>query len=276
MNKELIKKLADTLKVTNLEAFEKALGEDTATFELPTVTVLDESGLTTLKDNLGKEKYKEGKEAGEEMTIKWFKNKHGLEFEGKTTENLNEALTKKFEVDFKKPSNEKIQELEADKQKLVSNFETEKQSWESKFNELNSKLFNTNVDYKLKSIFPDKLDNGLDKNMLSTLFKAEYEITLDDEGKEIVKRNGQVVKDTTTTAPLPVDLVVTNWMNEKGFKKPDGRGDGDSGGSPNGYAGVKSMADFGKYLEKKNIKMGTAEAASELAKVKEANKDFTY
>jgi hypothetical protein len=160
-----------------------------------------------------------------EVAIKEIKKALGLEFEGKNETVLIDALKSKFETiksEVIKDPEKRFTDLKADFDKLQLNLiskETEFETFKTNINsqnELNeikndfTKHIPENVIVSKSTIFTEAKEKG---------FSFERE-----EGKTVIKQNGEVLKDEKTLSPIAID----NWV--KTFVTPYLKGvDGGSG-----------------------------------------------
>ena len=266
--------------ISNLNEIEKVLHLEEGTLEsaikadeeqaitLEGLNVYNADELNALKENIKKEEYLNGKIAGEEMAVKSVRDEYGLDFEGKKIKNFAEAFKAKIESESKKAPSQKIQELETDIEKLRGNA-TE---WETKYNELQTSYSNEKKQYKINDLIQSNLPEGviLPKDKIITLFKMDYDIDF-DEGTPIIKKGDNILKDEKTRNPLPLNDVLSGWLNDNKFVQEvaQGRGGGNSratntkGGTLEafieemGEAGINSASlEFQKEMQER-IKNGS-------------------
>lgn len=227
------------LDVDKLTAAIKA--ETEQDFDVPEVTVLTTAQLTE-RDNT---KIAEGKRAGEtegekkgkELAAKAFRTKFAIdEAVGKDIDKVVEAVNAKLsggDATLK----EQITGLLADKQKLQAELDNEKKT--SKQASFESGLI---------GMFPANRSTDLKDAERLALLKMDLQFE-EVEGKTVVKRGGEVVKDKTTHAPLSINQVITDYFTERKWTGAaggnGGRGGGDNnGGAAGGFAGIKSASQF--------------------------------
>lgn len=205
----------------------------------------DEKRLTNIKA--------ESKKAGLEIAIKTVRNDLGLEFEGKTMENLLTSHKEHILKDASKAPNDKIAELENDKKALSSNLQAVTGDFDA---------FKQTVDLERKQGDRNSAITGiigdntiLPKDRMLTLFNTDIQSEHDDKGRLIHKKNGETLKNSTTLDPLSTKEVFDNWATENSFfKKPSGgAGEGDNTG--NSKAG--SLAAFTEEMKGKDITPGS-------------------
>lgn len=234
------------LKVDATE-FESALTsteEKDLTIQDLSVLTIDE--LTARDANNKKLGYSEGKTASIEMFVKESKEKLGLEFDGKDTEKLLEAFKNKTLSEAKIEPNKKIEELNgviANLQNNVKAFDTEKQT-------LLSQIEATKTDAKLLSLLPqNRLSTLKDEEYLS-LFKSEHSVVSED-GKLVVKKHGEIVRNPTTQAPLEVNDVINNLFTERKWVGDNGGQAGRGAEGSKGTGGVLlSISELKSKFEK--------------------------
>lgn len=205
------------------------------------LTTLDEKEMETLKSN----EYKKGKEKGLEMTVKETKDKLGLEFSGKSIDDLLEAHKAKALADAKAEPNGKVAELET-KLKTVQATATELQAkLEEKETEAASIRTNSEV-FKYIPEIANENGPSFDREEIMTMMKAKgYDFKLEN-GSLVATKDGNPVTDKISN-PVPVKDVITGYLKERKLI-------GEEGGTPAGRGTGSSGADFkpGKLSELKS------------------------
>lgn len=165
----------------------------------------------------------ENKNAGVEIAVKGARTELGLEFEGKTMENLLSAHKAQVLKDAQVEPDSKISELESDKSKLQGlNLELTKK-YEDLVAEGLKKDGQRTIDGEILSKLGENLT--IPKDDVMYLFKKRYDVSMDD-GKTIIKQGGEVMKDQTTLEPLGLSDVVSSFT-EQYTKKVEGGAGGD-------------------------------------------------
>lgn len=210
------------------------------------VTVIANADLTTRDAN----KIAEGKKIGE------------AEGEKKGRELSAKAFKKKFSLDENLPNDpEKIVEAvnvhlakgdEALKQQ-VAGLMKDKETLLAEKTQLQQSAKAAQQEARLISLFPAKRGADLRDSERLTLLKMDLQIE-EVEGKEVVKRNGEILKDPNTHAPIPVDKAINDYFTERKWiaeVKPGGRGGNDT--PPGGDAsGLKSLSKFTEKWKAEN------------------------
>lgn len=224
------------------------------------IHLMNDDEFNVLKENSKKVGYSEGKSAGEEMTIKAIKNLKGLDFEGKTIDNLVNAYDSKLKNEFGKEPTEKVKEWEGKYNTLKSTYDTEKSLLEKEKEQLSKKLEDQDINSNLQSSIPEL--NGIKKHYASTLFRIEYNIENRD-GILIAKKGGEIVKDKFGS-PLPVNELFTSFASDNGWLKTPGRGAGNEVGQSSKF---KTTNEAMKYLKDNNIDPTSNEGLEIISKV---------
>ena len=243
LKKDLITKLATLLKVDATE-FETALtSTEEVDVTIQDLHVLTPEELSTRDANSKKNGYNEGKTASIEMFVKETKEKFGLEFEGKDATKLIEAVQSKTLADAKIEPSKKIEELNGVISKLQGNLT----SLESEKTTLLSQFEATKTDAKLLSLLPQNRLNTLNDEEYLTIIKKDHEIVSED-GKLVVKKGGEIVRNATTQNPLEVSEVISGIFTERKWVNEQGGQGGRGGQSSKGSGGVYLKAS---EIEKK-------------------------
>lgn len=270
LNKETISKIATKLKL-KVEDLESALKSDTEVgVEIPEVSVFTTEELTARDENIGKIKYNEGKTAGVEMGVKEVKNELGLEFDGKDIKSLASAIKTKTLEDAKIEPNKKVDELNtvvANLQKTIAEKETEK-------SQLVNQLQTTTLNTKIVSLMPTNRNANLNDSEYLTLVKASFEFA-EEDGKMVVKKDGNIVRNATTQSPLEPKEVIESFFTEKKFIQTPGNGGGAGGGNSTKKDGVYTkMSELTAKFEKEGKSVQGSEFASAVAEARKTNPEF--
>lgn len=251
LKKDLYTKIATLLRVDATE-FETALtSTEEVDLTIQDLHVLTPEELTTRDANAKKQGYNEGKTASLEMFVKETKEGLGLDFEGKDPKKLIEAVQSKTLVEAKIEPNKKVEELQGIVSKLQGNlttFETEKAT-------LLGQIEATKTDAKLLSLLPQNRLSILTDDEYLMSVKKEHEFVTED-GKLVVKKNGEILRNATTQNPLEINEVIggifteRKWVAEAQGGQGGRGGQGSKGGTENVFLKVseieKKFKDEGK------------------------------
>lgn len=244
LNKNLIQSIAKTYGLSAEDLTAKLTSEEPQELKLAGQLFTDEE--LKARDS---GKYNEGKEAESEMITKSLKKKYGYEFEGKNMDAFMSHHDEQLKTKYSKNSNERVSELEKDIDKLKTAYEEEIGSLKQSNNDLEAKYKKQATKNTLLSIMPK--ETTLKKEAIITLFNSEYELD-EDNGKVIVKKNGEILKDDKTTQPVPLDSIFNDWLvKEKYISATPGRGDGNEFGK-GGFNGINSVSEFQKKWQSQN------------------------
>jgi molecular chaperone GrpE (heat shock protein) len=194
----------------------------------------------TFKSNLANEEYKKGKTAGAEMSVKDAREKHGYEFDGKSIDNLIEAVKTKTLAEAKVEPSKKIQELETNFNSLQTNYNTLRDEYDGYKTKISEKETQHRKDSTLMSFIPDNIKVDKDIALMALKSKAGIDVSFDDTGRAIQTINGEVQKDKSLE---PIGLTkdfMTEQLSALGLvenKASGGRGGSDEpgGGSGDSY-----------------------------------------
>jgi len=260
MNKELIKKLAVTLKVEDLEAFEKAISEENASFETPKIKVYSEDEHSKLKiftpelftateARIQQEGFEKGKVTGSEMRMKDVRNTMGIEVDGyKDNTTLVSAYKAHVLKEAKLEPDEKTKGLLTDVDKLRGTIETNEKSYNEKELGYKNQILSMKSDTLLSSLFKDS--DGLISSHKVAIFKAEgYGVKYDENNTPIPTKNGVELKNETTREIRNLSDVSNEFEVLNKWNVESGRDEGDTSG-PNAF---KTMNEVFDYMEEKGI-----------------------
>jgi len=254
LKKERISEIAKLLKIDETTFVAALASTDEIDVEIPKeLTVLTQEELTKRDESVGKLKYNEGKNAAVEMLVKEQKEKEGLEFEGKDPEKLIEALKKKVLVDAKIEPNKKIEELNGVITKLQDNVKASDEEKKT----LSKQIEAVKTDSKLLGLLPANRLSILNDEEYLNNFKSSHSIEIED-GKEVVKKGGEILRDKATQAPLEPKDVINQYFTERKWvgETPEdrkGRGAGGDNGKPSVFLKmselVKDFEGSGKSIQ---------------------------
>ena len=215
---------------------------------------------TRLKNEKDQE-YKKGRKDESEILVKETKRKLGLEFEGKDMDNLLSNFKTKIEADLKIEPNKKVEELTKTVEQLRENLKLEAEKNTNLLNDFTKKEESNRLETNLHASIPDKAVNDtFNKKDIAAMFKANgysYEI---EDGKEVVKLNGEIVKNPTTLTPRPIKEVMGEFVTVKKLIVKDGR----AGDDDVEIAKPGTIEAFEKEMKEKGIAYGTAAYIKEM------------
>jgi hypothetical protein len=218
------------------------------------------------------EKKAELKLAGEEVSVKEIKRKHGFDFEGKSVEKLTEYLMDQIELKSKSESSEIEKQYLKDIEQLKKNLsekdnkiiEIENKRKTDKINAEIDSYFNS-LRIEVPSHIKDEekrnsyIQKEIEKNKI--YFKSQYQFDLDENGNVITKDSKGVIKDDTLS-PVKVSELVNKFTVENFVPietQIKGRGEGDRLPVNGNIASIKNADDLMTYAEKQGVKKNTKE-----------------
>jgi len=216
-----------------------------------------------------------------EIAVKEARNENEFDFEGKTVPNLVTAAIAKgkkigLEEVGKKP-NETIEQQKLQIETLQKNIEKIEQEKDGEIGRLKSDRQKMQNNMSVSSAIPADLDTVFSNRDLTNLFNVEYEVGTDEDGNQIIKKDGKIIVDEKTQKPKGLNVVVPEWLDNKGIKmKKDirGRGDGDDSGkkSKSELKSIKTSEDFYNYCNEHEVKH--ADRKQILIEVQKENPEF--
>jgi hypothetical protein len=177
-----------------------------------------------------------GEKKGKELSAKAFKKKFGLE------ETIPADIDKVVEA-----VNTKLNKGDTGLQEQISLLQKDKEALLTEKTQLEAKVTAAGFDAELISYFPANRTPDLSDAERLALVKMNMSFET-VEGKTLVKRNGEVVRNATTKDPLPVKEAIGSLFTEKkwigGEGGAGGRGAGDNPPPPGSGAGIKTASKF--------------------------------
>jgi hypothetical protein len=227
LNKTELTKLKALFGKDTDKIIEAIKADEEVDITLPTINNLSEEDLATRDENTTKEAKKagftEGKNAGIEIANKAISKKYGLtDVDTKDPDKVIAALDAKVAT-----GDNGLKEQITLLQKDVTRLEGEKESIAGQTKQMK---FETDLLTK----FPKNRSNILTDEQYLSLIKNELGIE-ELDGKQVVKRKGEIMRDPVTKDPLPLDKVVESVFTESKWlgkvDKDGGRGGDDNPGS---------------------------------------------
>lgn len=207
--------------------------------------------LDLIKERAGKDSYKEGKKAGEEMFIKEIKTDEGLDFEGKTKDSLLKALRDKIQKETGSEPAKRVQELEEDKKKLQQSLTEKENELKNEIEKFNSRLNGIEIESVIKNGLPEKLANGLTRDQAYKLYKSDREFAKTTEGIALLDPvTKQIIKDKKLNNVSIQDDLKT-FLSQFGEVNDPGRGGKDE--PPKGKTNIEALtknSEVEVYFEK--------------------------
>jgi hypothetical protein len=203
------------------------------------VTVLKNSDLEARDLNnktAGKtEGITEGEKKGKELAAKAFKRKLSI------SDTVPNEIDKVIEA-----ANEQLGRGDQGLKEQIDLLQKDKERLETEKKDLQGRAEQAAFDSELISYFPSNRTTDLTDGERLALVKMNMSFeTLD--GKTVVKRNGEIVRDKNSQSPLAIKDVVASLFTEKKWNGGDpgagGRGGGDNPPGGNG-AGLKKISAF--------------------------------
>jgi len=235
--------------------------------EFSKVTIFTDDQLDTLKQTVGKESAKTGSKTLIEMDVKALREKNGLEFEGKTIENLMNAFADKQVKAAKVDPNKKVEERDLSIKNLQKTLDATTKEKDGIINGLQSEIGNFKVNGELAKHLPDGL-TVMNPNQFTTLAKNELNFGYNDDGIFVAKRGDKVLKDNREM-PLAVKDVLTDFARDNKWLSINGRGGEDDKG---GSGGFKTLNDVMKHMDENNINPMGADGQKLVADFEQSNK----
>jgi len=175
----------------------------------------------------------EGEKKGKELAAKALKKKFGIENE--ETKDLDKV------VDL---VNAKVATGDTGLKEQVAGLLKDKEALQTQLQDKDKAISGIKFDNDLLGFFPANRGNGLTDAERLGIIKSNFQFET-VEGKTVVKRDGEILKDKTTHAPLAVKQVITDYFTERqwvGQGPTGGRGGKDDPPPDGGAAGLKTYS----------------------------------
>ena len=249
---ENITELEQTLGLESGKLQEMITSEENHKIDLSTKVIVDK----TIYDERIANIKKESSAMALEIAVKEQRNALGLDFQGKTMENLVNAIKSKVESESKIEPEEKFKALKSDFEKLQENYNAK----ETEFT-----TFKTNIERQqelneIKNEFTKHIsgDTLVSKSTIFTEAKEKGYSFEKEDGKIVVKLNGETQKNKDTLSAISVKEFVTNFSTPY-LKTASGGGGGEDepeGGKAGSFeAFIKEAEKNGWNATKQNEEM---------------------
>lgn len=262
LNKETEEKLKvlgfDVSKLT-----EAVKAEDEQSLEVPK--------LITESQNMdfGKNRFDEGKNAMSEILAKDIKKTFNIESDSKDVNEVVKLYGENVLTGANIKPDEKFNNLKKDYDEIQGKLTNAMESNTNLEKEYKTRLFGVQITTKINSLIPEK--TKIPKDDITTLFLNNYSVDTDDQGRTVVKKGNEILKDGVLN-PLTLETVLNTFLDERKYIDKNGMGGGDRGAG--GSSKFKNMTEFMAYCKKNDIEPMSTEGQSLLNKNKEANFDY--
>lgn len=210
----------------------------------------------TFVSNITEQAKKGVANAALEMAVKDARTKLGLEFTGKSLDNLLTAYEEKVKKEASEAPEEKYTKLEVQYKELKeqnTNLVEKEKTYQKQYSDLQSTY---EINGLLDGLMPEKI--VIPKEDMKMVLKSKISFEKDEtSGAFVAKQNGEVMKNPVTHAPLtPQDVVKTFFDTNPTYLQgaQGGAGGGDTGGG-----GKMKLSSFMKEQGEKGITPGTQE-----------------
>jgi len=230
------------MAIENILEVEKSLGlesgklqemigsDEVHKIDLSKKVILDESVYNERVSNIKKETIQHT----QEVFIKDLRNEFGLEFEGKTKDNLINGFKTKLEKvkdESIKDPEERYTNLKSDFDKLQTNFVNKEKEVETIKNEFSQKEKLQKIKNDVFQFIPE--NTLVSKNTI--MIEAEQKGFMFDteDGNTVIKdRQGNILKNETTLSPIGIKEWITEFSTPFLPKVDGGNGGGDDKRNP--------------------------------------------
>ncbi len=205
---------------------------------------------------------REHEKAGAEIAIKEYRNKLGLQFEGKTMDNLLTAYEESIKSKQTEEPNKRIKSLESDLEQMRTNFQTKQQEVESLSGQISSIKNESVINNTIMQSLPEGAALSISKDDVFMLFKSKNNIGV-EEGKVVLLDGDQIVKDPTSLEPISINDKMQEFIKPYVKAVEGGSGGGDEPGA--GSTG-DDFESFMEEMEGQNISANSERFNQEMNK----------
>lgn len=238
LSKATINKLVSILKLDSA-TFEAALTDEKEvdiTID-DKLQILDEASLASRDRN----KYNEGKTAGQEMLIKEIKRKHAIEVDGDDPDKVVEAIVSKTKKEVGGNPDARVADLEG----KINQWKQKYSDLEGSYTRAQQEKAEAALDRELLSSFPKSRDSKFTDDEYLTLVKKSLKIE-DKDGKRIIYKDGKPLQSDKDFEPIPLKDAIEGYFGERKWTEAEGGAGGAGGGRGPGAGGGNSNPGGGK------------------------------
>jgi len=212
---------------------------------------------------------RDARREGVEIAVKKQRETLGLDFQGKTVDNLLEHYKNKVLADAQIEPAEQLKKINAtltEKEVALRNALERAENSERTFNQFRTQ---NDIDRDIDGILPEGLI--LPKEDMKALLRLKLKFDKDEAGRTVALDSmGNVIKNPTTADAMPVKDVLENFFRDNPSYLKDITGGGGSGDSK--QKGNKiSVDDFTKQMSEKGVAFNSDTYTAELTKLVEAD-----
>lgn len=252
---------------------------------VPEGSFLSDNQIEELKQNIVTGSMRDGVISGAEQLSKAIKRSTGLDFEGKniiqdrdsgvnfdaSAKDIGKLLAEKISTDLKLPQDKKVRELESSLENLQNTVEKNTSDWDTEKQEWQSKLSGFKIDNFI-STHAQGVDGHKPAHLVAAFLTDGFSVRF-EEGGPIPTLHDKPMKDNLEKL-LNFEDVFNDWKKKNNFVS-DGKGRG-GGNEPvvtvGGSSKFESMNDVYKHMEKNNISPVTDEGIKLIADFKASQK----
>lgn len=266
---EQIKSIASIIKVDE-SVLKKAINSDKEeSIEIKELFVFDKTEIQSRDENIKRQGYSEGKTAGIELLVKEYKEKYGVQIEGKDPHKFIEAFKEKIISDSGFNPNEKVTELQNSLSVLQSNYD----NLEKEKNEIVANQNRINIESSiLNGVNKDFI---IGKNEVFSLMKSNGYSFEEEDGAIVAKKDGQIIRDERTQRPVDPSIAIESYAVERKLVKDDSeqrRGRGASSNSQDSCA--TTLSELKDQFEKEGKNTNSEEFMSKCRELSNSNPNF--
>lgn len=204
-------------------------------YEIPAINVISTTDLETRDAN----KLLEGKRAGEKESrialVKEVGTRLNISLKGERIADL----VNEIQTEFNKGGDQKITSLQEQVNLLTKDKTTLAEQLTSEKTRASQAIFESN----LIGHFPTNRSKVLTDSERLGIIKNTFQFE-EIDGKPVAKKNGEVLKDANTHAPLPIDKVIGDYFTERQWVEAAAGGGGGRGGGNSGGGGTGGAKNF--------------------------------
>lgn len=274
LSKQSIQKIASLLKLDAAKFEEILTAQEEKEVSIDDkLQVFDDASLQARDRN----KYNEGKTAGQEMLVKDMKRKHNIEVEGDDPDKFIEAFANKVKKETGGNVDDRVKDLET----KIEHFKNQSKKAEERASQLEKQMADAAFDRELLTYFPKNRDSKFTDDEYLTLVKKSISI-VEKDGKKVVVRDGKEARAEKDLEPIGLKDVVESYFGERKWVEEAGAGGGGQRGgaggkdsTPGGGGGkFQKLSDVTKHLEAEGISAKSEKGQAFLAAVVKENPDL--
>ncbi len=284
LNQETLAAIAKAVNIDASELASKIASEQEEELSVDVVQTFTSDSWQKLQETIDSEKaakYNEGRNVASRQLVRDWKEKTGVSFEGKNPEDFLPAYKDHILNEADKNPDERIKALQKDIKILQEDTLPAKNE---EIKRLSGVIQDGRIKERVYKHIPDSLPKGMTKDDAYIIMRNQMSFSLDEENREVVMIDGEVLKNDSTRENKTFSDAITDFSVKRDWRRTEvGRGE-EGGGEPleptSDYKKMRKSSDLYAYMEEKGINPSSIEGKEIVQEVqksaKESKQEFIF